>query len=136
MSLVGQTGEALVAIVQQVAEIDGIVGDIAASAQEQATGLDQVNTAVNHMDQVTQQNAAMVEESTAASHALSQETGELTRLMGAFSLGDAADGRAPAPVARFARRPAAAPVPAMRTTGRGGAARAPAPAAEAEWAEF
>ena len=136
VSLVGQTGEALVAIVQQVAEIDGIVGDIAASAQEQATGLDQVNTAVNQMDQVTQQNAAMVEESTAASHALSQETGELTRLMGAFSLGGADDARAPAPVARFARRPAAAPVPAMRTTGRGGAARAPAPAAEAEWAEF
>ncbi len=136
VSLVGQTGEALVAIVQQVAEIDGIVADIAASALEQATGLDQVNTAVNHMDQVTQQNAAMVEESTAASHALSQETGELTRLMGAFSLGDAADGRAPAPVTRLARRPASAPVPAMRTTGRGGAARAPAPAENADWTEF
>jgi methyl-accepting chemotaxis protein len=50
------------------------VADIAASAQEQATGLQQVNTAVNQMDQVTQQNAAMVEQATAASHGLAQES--------------------------------------------------------------
>ena len=138
VSLVGQTGEALVAIVAQVAEIDGIVGDIAASAQEQATGLDQVNTAVNQMDQVTQQNAAMVEQSTAASHALSQETGELTQLMGAFSLGEPASSapRSSSTVVRLAQRAASAPVPALRNAGRGGAARALAPAVETEWAEF
>ncbi len=140
VAYVGQTGEALVAIVRQVAEIDGIVGEIASSAQEQATGLDQVNTAVNQMDQVTQQNAAMVEESTAASRALAQETGELGRLIGGFRLGDdAPEARhAPAPVARLPRRPASAhaPMPALRTAGRGGAARAPAPAADADWAEF
>ena len=67
VDFVGQTGEALSRIVAQVAEIDVIVGEIAASAQEQASGLDEVNIAVNQMDQVTQQNAAMVEESTAAS---------------------------------------------------------------------
>ncbi len=136
VAYVGQTGEALVAIVRQVAEIDGIVGEIASSAQEQATGLDQVNTAVNQMDQVTQQNAAMVEESTAASRALAQETGELGRLIGVFRLGgEAPEARhAPAPVARLPRRPAAAPVPALRTAGRGGAARAPAP--DADWTEF
>ncbi len=92
------------------------------------------------MDQVTQQNAAMVEESTAASHALAQETGELGRLIGGFRLGDdAPEARhAPAPVARLPRRPASAhaPVPALRTAGRGGAARAPAPAPAADWAEF
>ena len=70
VKLVGQTGEALQRIVDRVAEIDGLVSEIAASAQEQATGLAQVNTAVNQMDQVTQQNAAMVEQSTAASHSL------------------------------------------------------------------
>ncbi len=140
VAYVGQTGEALAEIVRQVAEIDGIVGEIASSAQEQATGLDQVNTAVNQMDQVTQQNAAMVEESTAASRALAQETGELGRLIGGFRLGDdAPEARhAPAPVARLPRRPASAhaPMPALRTAGRGGAARAPAPAADADWAEF
>ena len=137
VAFVGQTGEALGRIVEQVAEIDGIVGEIASSAAEQATGLDQVNTAVNQMDQVTQQNAAMVEESTAASHALAQETGELTRLIGAFRLDDAGEGGrgVPSPVARLERRPPAKPVPALRTMGRGGAARAPAPSADT-WAEF
>ena len=137
VTLVGQTGEALSRIVAQVAEIDGIVGEIASSAQEQATGLDQVNTAVNQMDQVTQQNAAMVEESTAASHALSRETAELGRLIDGFRLGDAAPAarHAPAPAPVPARRPASTPVPALRTTGRGGAALAPA-AAAADWEEF
>ena len=54
----------------QVAEINAVVAEIAAGAQEQATGLGEVNAAINQMDQVTQQNAAMVEESTAASHSL------------------------------------------------------------------
>ena len=68
VSLVDETGRALEGIVGQVTQINEIVSDIAASATEQAAGLDQVNTAINQMDQVTQQNAAMVEESTAASH--------------------------------------------------------------------
>ncbi|MBE7209758.1 MAG: methyl-accepting chemotaxis protein, partial [Gluconacetobacter diazotrophicus] len=62
VKLVDQAGVALERIVAQVAEINGAVTEIAASAQEQATGLAEVNTAVNQMDQVTQQNAAMVEE--------------------------------------------------------------------------
>ncbi|KAF0181875.1 MAG: methyl-accepting chemotaxis protein [Alphaproteobacteria bacterium] len=85
--LVGEAGNALEKIAARVSEIDALVGDIAASAQEQATGLDQVNTAVNQMDQVTQQNAAMVEESTAASHSLSHEAEEMMRLMSRFDVG-------------------------------------------------
>ncbi|MBO9544001.1 MAG: Tar ligand binding domain-containing protein [Caulobacter sp.] len=87
VQLVGKTGEALQRIVAQVAQINGVVAEIAASAQEQATGLEQVNSAVGQMDQATQQNAAMVEESTAASHALSREADNLTQLMGQFSVG-------------------------------------------------
>jgi methyl-accepting chemotaxis protein len=87
VDLVGKTGEALQRIVAQVGQINGVVAEIAASAQEQATGLEQVNVAVNQMDQVTQQNAAMVEQSTAASHALSREADNLTQLMGQFSVG-------------------------------------------------
>ena len=64
--------------------INTLVGEIASAAQEQATGLQQVNVAVNQMDQVVQQNAAMVEESTAASHTLSQEATNLSDLMGQF----------------------------------------------------
>ncbi len=137
VTFVGETGEALSRIVLQVAEIDGIVSEIASSAQEQATGLDQVNTAVNQMDQATQQNAAMVEESTAASHALAQETGEMRQLIGQFRLGQNTAARTAAPAARVARRQDKAPVKAMRTVGRGGAARAPQPAAaHEEWTDF
>jgi methyl-accepting chemotaxis protein len=87
VNLVGQTGEALDRIVSQVAEVSGLVSEISASAQEQATGLVEVNAAVNQMDQVTQQNAAMVEQSTAASHSLVQEANQLTQLLARFRLG-------------------------------------------------
>ena len=87
VDLVGQTGRALERILGEVAQINGLVAEIAASAEEQATGLQQVNIAVNQMDQVTQQNAAMVEESTAASHSLSREADNLTELMAQFRVG-------------------------------------------------
>ena len=88
VALVSATGEALGGIVTQVAEVHGAIVEIAASAQEQATGLQQVNLAVNQMDQVTQQNAAMVEQSTAASRSLAQETSELQLLTHRFRLHD------------------------------------------------
>ena len=87
VTLVRETGAALTRILGQVTQINGTVGEIAASAQEQASGLAQVNTAVNQMDQVTQQNAAMVEESTAAAHSLAQDTAELERLTTRFITG-------------------------------------------------
>ncbi len=106
VNLVGVTGKALERIVAQVAELNGVVVEISASAQEQAAGLQQVNTAVNQMDQVTQQNAAMVEQSTAASHALAGEAEGLARLISSFELGETAAPRANArPVA-----PRSAPV--------------------------
>jgi methyl-accepting chemotaxis protein len=87
VELVGEAGQALQKIVVKVNEISGLVSEIAASAQEQATALSEVNTAVNQMDQVTQQNAAMVEESTAASRSLTNEADELMTLIGRFQLG-------------------------------------------------
>lgn len=88
VKLVGETGKALENIVEQVARLNGLIGNIAASAQEQATALKEVNTAVNQMDQVTQQNAAMVEEATAASHGLAREAQELAQLVGQFNIGE------------------------------------------------
>jgi methyl-accepting chemotaxis protein len=90
VKLVAQTGEALAEIVTKVAQIDGLISEIASSSQEQATGLAQVNIAVNQMDQVTQQNAGMVEEATAAAASLSNESRELTRLVGQFRMRSAA----------------------------------------------
>ena len=91
--LVAKTGEALGRIVAQVVEINTVVTDIAASAHEQATGLDQVNTAVNQMDQVTQKNAAMVEETTAAAHGLAGESEELGRLVARYKIRQTEDDR-------------------------------------------
>lgn len=82
--LVNETGQALGRIVTQVGRLNVLITEIAASSQEQATALGEVNSAVNQMDQVTQQNAAMVEQSTAASHALAREAEELMQLVGKF----------------------------------------------------
>jgi methyl-accepting chemotaxis protein len=141
VTLVAETGKALDRIVAQVVEITGVVSEIAASAQEQASGLHEVNAAVNQMDQVTQQNAAMVEEATAASHAQSQETETLADLIAQFEVGAAVRRPAAAP-SRAAARPARpAAVPVMKTVGQGGATRKPiarpaADPAEANWEEF
>ncbi|MFO1018268.1 MAG: methyl-accepting chemotaxis protein [Hyphomonadaceae bacterium] len=86
VKLVGQAGEALTRIVTGVNEINGLVSEIASSAQEQSTALTQVNAAINQMDQTTQQNAAMVEESTAASHALAHEAQQLEQLVARFEI--------------------------------------------------
>ncbi len=92
-SLVGEAGAALERIAGRVVEITRQISEIAASVREQSTGLAEVNGAVNHMDQMTQQNAAMVEQSTAASHSMRQEAVQLGGLIRRFKLGDAPQAR-------------------------------------------
>ncbi|MFK0332930.1 methyl-accepting chemotaxis protein [Rhizobium sp. NPDC090275] len=84
VKLVNETGEALVRIANEVQEIDGHVIAIVQAAQEQSTALKEINQAVNSIDQGTQQNAAMVEESNAASHALAGDARGLFELVGQF----------------------------------------------------
>ncbi len=81
VSLVSETGKALTAIVSHVVETNALVTEIAGAAQEQSTALAEVNAAVNRMDQLTQQNAAMVEETNAASQTL---TSGVERLAGSI----------------------------------------------------
>jgi len=88
VQLVGDTGKALATIVSEVQEINRHVVSIVESAQEQSSGLQQINTAVNQMDQDTQKNAAMVEETNAASHSLAKEVASLNQLLSQFRLGD------------------------------------------------
>ncbi|MFN7092662.1 MAG: methyl-accepting chemotaxis protein, partial [Allorhizobium sp.] len=88
VTLVGETGQALEAIVRQVQEINQNVAAIVTSAREQSTGLAEINAAVNQMDQGTQKNASMVEQSTAACHGLAQQATSLTQLLGQFRLGE------------------------------------------------
>ncbi|RDL48412.1 Methyl-accepting chemotaxis protein I [Ensifer sp. M14] len=87
VQLVKDTGEALRSIEGQVNAINLNMDAIATSTNEQSTGLLQVNAAINQMDQVTQQNAAMVEETNGASATLAAETNHLRRLVERFSLG-------------------------------------------------
>jgi methyl-accepting chemotaxis protein len=91
--LVRETGTALKAIGDQIARINEHMEAIATSAREQSTGLSEVNVAVNSLDQTTQQNAAMVEETTAASTALSSEAAKLRDLVAQFRLQAPAEGR-------------------------------------------
>jgi len=84
VDLVDETGKALEAIVSEVQEINRHVMAIVDAAQEQSAGLQQINTAVNQMDQDTQKNAAMVEETTAASHGLAREVSSLNQLLAQF----------------------------------------------------
>jgi methyl-accepting chemotaxis protein len=90
VSLVGDTGRSLQAIVTEVQEINSHVAAIVEAAREQSTGLQEINTAVNTMDQGTQKNAAMVEETTAASHGLASEVQALNALIGRFNVGGTA----------------------------------------------
>jgi methyl-accepting chemotaxis protein/methyl-accepting chemotaxis protein-1 (serine sensor receptor) len=87
VKLVAETGGALVRIVEKIGEINAVVADIASGALEQAAGLQQINQAINHMDQVTQQNAAMAEEATAAAQSLAGEGEQLKRLVEQFDVG-------------------------------------------------
>lgn len=127
VELVGQSGQALERIVGRVSEIDGLVSEIAASAAQQATALAQVNATINQMDQITQQNAAMVEESTAASHSLTREGEALEASLAIFKLGAGEVDR---------RVPVGGPRPARRTTGRGPVAAKAVAAANDSWEEF
>ena len=88
VGLVDKAGEALRDIVQSVVEISGHVRTIAASAREQSTGISEINTAIGQLDQSTQQNAAMVEETTAASMTLADEASQLSRTVAHFSIGE------------------------------------------------
>jgi methyl-accepting chemotaxis protein len=86
VELVDKTGTALASIVTSISEISNRVSNIATSSREQSSGLAEINTAVNELDHVTQQNAAMFEETTAASHALTSEADALAKAVSRFKM--------------------------------------------------
>jgi methyl-accepting chemotaxis protein len=136
VKLVGETGRALTGIVDKVAQIDGLISEIAKSSQEQATGLHEVNTAVNQMDQVTQQNAAMVEEATAAAANLKSGSQELAQLVAQFQTG-ASTARKRPQVADFERdRPGRNPVARQQMKIAAAMGTGRAPQREGGWDEF
>ena len=130
VKLVGDTGDRLSKIVSRVGEINSAISGIAASAQDQAVSLSQVNSAVGDLDRVTQQNAAMVEESTAAARSLMDEARELSHIVESFSL-PGIRRSAPTRVARAAPPSRPAPIPQFH----GNVAVKAEPSTD-DWSEF
>jgi methyl-accepting chemotaxis protein I, serine sensor receptor len=106
-SLVTQSGTTLNDILVSVKKVADIVGEIAAASREQSAGIDQVNEAVMQMDGMTQQNAALIEEASAASGAMAQQANLLVETMSAYQLGNPAGGADPAGRRRKLRQAAA-----------------------------
>ncbi len=143
VQLVTATRDQLGHIVTDVSKINELVRAIATAANEQSTGIHEINSAITQMDQMTQKNAAMVEETNAASHTLAQDAGSLTQLMNQFRIGEhGAAVRVVPAAATPASRPK--PSPALHLVDKLAGAfqtkKAPAPAAAStnsnNWEEF
>ncbi len=140
--LVDKSGETLAEIVTGVKKSSDIIAEIAAASEEQATGIEEVSKAVSQMDEMTQQNAALVEEAASASETMTDQATELSQMMQFFKVDAAPVG---APEVTHVQQPAAAPSePPAPTPAAAAPAAAPAPAAPAqkpsdsdgEWEEF
>ena len=120
VQLVGQTGERLGDIVERVAQANERIGTIAQSAELQAMAIAKIHESVDELDRMTQQNAAMVEQSSAAARSLSDQAGQLAGMCARFSAGGAGgtagrESAAGADLARLVAAPEAmAPVPLRR----------------------
>ena len=134
VKLVSDTGEALKTIEGYIVTVNQHMDSIATSAREQSVGLAEVNTAVNQMDQVTQQNAAMVEETSAAGATLANESGKLRELVSEFQLAGALRQTAAVMAAGPAHRPVASPV--KRLAGKVAKAFSGNAAVKESWEEF
>ena len=133
--LVNRAGATMDEIVDSVRRVTGIMGEISSASLEQTEGIEQINMAISQMDQVTQQNASLVEEAAAAAESLQDQAGKLAELVSVFKLDARAPSvAAPAAQARLATRlmaPAPAPAcPATRLAPRAAAVR------EEEWETF
>jgi len=95
-TLVTQAGHSLTEIVSAIKKVSDIVAEIAAASREQATGLEQINTAVSSMDEMTQRNGALVEETTAAAQSLSNQADELAQLVKRYKVDTAVAAERPA----------------------------------------
>ena len=124
--LVDNAGATMDEVVASVRRVTDIMGEISSASLEQTSGIEQINMAVVQMDQVTQQNASLVEEAAAAAESLQDQAAKLARLVAVFKVGD----QGPAPAAAVPAHPA----PAVRLA----APRQPARAAvrEEEWETF
>jgi methyl-accepting chemotaxis protein len=132
--LVDESGRTLEEIVDGAKKVGDIISEIAAAGIEQTAGIEQVNKAVTQMDEMTQQNAALVEEAAAAGESLDEQGKSLQQMMAFFNTGQemvAAPRQQPRLMSRQPK-PTAASKPARQTFSR----QAPRAADDDEWEEF
>ena len=128
-ALVDRAGVTMTEIVTSIARVTDIMGEISAASTEQNTGVGQISDAIAQIDQATQQNAALVEESAAAAESLRDQAQQLVQVVAVFKL-DGATPAKPAPAARPAPVSVARPAPVAKSKVAAAAAvRKPAPAA-------
>ena len=101
--LAGQAGETMDEVVSSVQRVTAIIGEISVASGEQREGIEQVSIAINQMDSVTQQNAALVEQAAAAADALTQQAASLSEAVSVFKVEERGQGQARLPAAK--RRP-------------------------------
>jgi len=131
--LVDESGRTLEDIVAGAKKVGDIISEIAAAGAEQTSGIGQVNTAVSQMDEMTQQNAALVEEAAAASESLDEQGKSLQRMMAFFDTGDQAEARANVEEEQPKKAPKKRAAPKKATTKK---AAPKAESADDEWDEF
>ena len=145
--LVDESGKVLAEIVTRVTKVTDVMAEIASSSREQASGIEQVNKAITMMDEVTQQNAALVEEASAAAQALSGQAANLTQMIARYQVGGGNADEAPRAAARppaaarlVERRAPTRPMTGKKRAAPSAAAAAPqrpAPSAgDEQWKEF
>ena len=127
--LVGQAGVTMDEVVASVRRVTDIMGEIANASQEQSAGIEQVNLSIIEMDSMTQQNAALVEESAAAAQSLQDQASELSRVVSIFKLVEGEE-RVAAPVFTPAPKAVVKPITAARAPVRKLAAKPAAPVAK------
>ena len=142
--LVNEAGQTMGDIVDSIVRVTDIMGEITSATHEQTLGIEQINMAIAQMDEVTQQNAALVEEAAAASQSMQEQAGELAHVVGFFKTGQAVAASKPVAksVAKLATvrtgKPAATAIarePLRRPASKQVANAAPR-SSDSEWEEF
>ncbi|WP_370678428.1 methyl-accepting chemotaxis protein [Comamonas sp. GB3 AK4-5] len=117
-ALVDQAGKTMGEIVGSIHRVSDIVAEISSATTEQSDGIDQVGNAVTQMDQVTQQNAALVEESAAAAEGLRTQAQQLVQVVSVFKLDDAGFLSTPSPMAPASVKRSVGSKPALKTAAK------------------
>ena len=151
--LVADAGQTMDEIVQSIEKVSGIVGQISATSTDQRRGIGEINAAVNQLDQMTQQNAALVEQSSAAADSMREQAQSLAAVVASFKVRDAASGHARSqagpraapsrPTPRIGQKPIASSPPpkpfaklAPPRKPEPTKTQQPPPAADADWETF